>query len=105
MLKPVLPLSVCAINQRELLTCWKEIAAFFGKGIRTVQRWEKMGMPVHRPCQDRSVIFADPEELKGWHCRELTLPKAENASSYPLASIGPGLALRVAICFASLSPW
>ena len=66
MLKPVLPLSVCAINQRELLTCWKEIAAFFGKGIRTVQRWEKMGMPVHRPCQDRSVIFADPEELKGW---------------------------------------
>lgn len=54
-------------EERSLLTCWKEIAEFFGKGVRTVQRWEKnMGMPVHRPGTDRNVVFADPEELKKW---------------------------------------
>ena len=49
-----------------LLTCWKEIAAFFGKGVRTVQRWEQIGMPVHRPTQDRAMVFAVPEELRQW---------------------------------------
>ncbi len=30
------------------LNGWKEIAAHFGKGVRTVQRWEKaLGLPVH----------------------------------------------------------
>jgi hypothetical protein len=30
------------------LNGWKEIAAYVGKGVRTVQRWEKAhGLPVH----------------------------------------------------------
>jgi hypothetical protein len=30
-----------------LLNGWKEIAGFFGRGVRTVQRWEQqLGLPV-----------------------------------------------------------
>lgn len=63
-------------SNRELLTCWKDIAAYFGKGIRTVQRWEHIGMPVHRPSGDRNIVFADPAELKAWALRSLTQNKA-----------------------------
>jgi hypothetical protein len=32
------------------LTTWKEVAAYLGKGVRTVQRWEaELGLPVRRP--------------------------------------------------------
>lgn len=49
----------------QILSCWKDIAAFFGKGVRTVQRWEKyMGMPVHCHVPNRNVVFANPEELE-----------------------------------------
>jgi DNA-binding transcriptional regulator YiaG len=52
---------------QNLLSSWKEIAAFFGKGVRTVQRWEtRMGLPVHRPGHIRSIVLADPEELRRW---------------------------------------
>jgi phage terminase Nu1 subunit (DNA packaging protein) len=52
-----------------LLSCWKDIANYFGKGVRTVQRWEALGMPVHRPNGDNSTVFADPRELKNWALR------------------------------------
>lgn len=58
-------------SNRDLLTCWKEIAAYFGKGVRTVQRWEQLGMPIHRPSGDRSIVFADPAELKAWALRRM----------------------------------
>ena len=50
----------------QLLTCWKDIARFFDKGVRTVQRWEALGMPVYRPNGDNCAVFADPEELRRW---------------------------------------
>lgn len=56
-------------SQVRLLTCWKDIANFFGKGVRTVQRWEALGMPVHRPNGDNSTVFADPRELRSWAMR------------------------------------
>jgi hypothetical protein len=50
------------------LTSWKEVAAYFGRDIRTVQRWEKEeGLPVHRHLhQRRSSIYAYAEELQTW---------------------------------------
>ena len=50
-----------------LLTSWKEIAAYFGKGVRTVQRWEReLGLPVRRPTGLRQIVFANPAELRDW---------------------------------------
>src|SRR5262245_16589932 len=42
------------------LESWKEIAAYLGKGVRTVVRWEKTeGMPVHRHQHERRAsVFA-----------------------------------------------
>jgi Tol biopolymer transport system component len=65
------------------LDSWKEIAAYLGRGIRTVQRWEREeGMPVHRLAHEkRGSVYARREELAAWwESRRLTLaaqPTAE----------------------------
>jgi hypothetical protein len=50
------------------LDSWKEIAAYLGRGVRTVQRWERdEGLPVHRLAHDkRGTIYARREELAAW---------------------------------------
>ncbi len=50
------------------LDSWKEIAAYLGRDVTTVQRWEKReGMPVHRHLHDkRGSVYALPEELDSW---------------------------------------
>ena len=58
------------------LDSWKEIAAFLGRGVRTVQRWEREeGLPVHRLAHDkRGSVYARREELASWwESRRLTL--------------------------------
>src|SRR4051812_21902465 len=48
-----------------LLTSWKEIATYLGKGVRTVQRWEAvLGLPVHRLKEQR--IMAVKKEIDSW---------------------------------------
>src|SRR5947208_2320338 len=51
-----------------VLTSWKEIAEYLGKGVRTVQRWEiELGLPVRRPLgSDKHVIVALTAELEQW---------------------------------------
>jgi hypothetical protein len=57
---------------RNRLDSWKEIAAFFGRDERTLNRWEKeLGLPVHRLPGTKGRVFAYPEELSAW----LTAPK------------------------------
>jgi Tol biopolymer transport system component len=52
----------------ERLDSWKEIAAHLGRGVRTVQRWEREeGLPVHRLAHDRGGnVYARREELAAW---------------------------------------
>jgi len=47
---------------------WKEIAAYFAKSVRTVQRWEKeLGLPIHRVGTGRGEsVQALVEELERW---------------------------------------
>lgn len=51
-----------------MLSSWKEIAQFFGKGVRTVQRWEKtLDLPIHRPPGAPSnVVLAKESDLEEW---------------------------------------
>ena len=55
-------------GERRRLDSWKEIAAYLGRGVRTVQRWEREeGLPVHRLAHaERGSVFADPAELTDW---------------------------------------
>ena len=50
------------------LDSWKEIATYLGRGVRTVQRWEREeGLPVHRLTHEkRGNVYARREELAAW---------------------------------------
>jgi hypothetical protein len=50
------------------LDSWKEIAAYLGRDIRTVRRWEtERGLPIHRvPGGGRAVVFAFRGEIQSW---------------------------------------
>ena len=51
-----------------LLNSWKEIAAYLGRGVRTVQRWEdELRLPVHRVGSGRrSPVYTTVTELNFW---------------------------------------
>ena len=50
-----------------ILSGWKEIAGYLHCGVRTVQRWEAEGLPIHRPATGRrSHVIADSTELDRW---------------------------------------
>ncbi len=50
------------------LNSWKEIAAYLGRGVRTVQRWHcELHLPVHKVRPSfRSPVFAYKSELDFW---------------------------------------
>lgn len=53
-----------------ILNGWKEIATHLGRGVRTVQRWEPLGLPVRRPnARLRSSVICTTEELDAWVAR------------------------------------
>ncbi len=61
---------------RKRLDSWKEIALFFGRDERTVNRWEKdLGLPIHRLPGTKGRVYAFTDELSAW----LAAPK--NASA------------------------
>ena len=71
---------------------WKEIAGYLRCGVRTVQRWERRGLPVHRPIPGkRSHVVAYSEELDWWvRDHQARLGPAENVA----VSIGHAKKLR-----------
>lgn len=51
----------------EFLNGWKEIAMYVGRGVRTVQRWESLGLPVRRPkSRLRSAVVCTTREVDAW---------------------------------------
>lgn len=77
----------------KMLSSWKEIAHFFGKGVRTVQRWEKtLDLPIHRPPGAPSnVVLARTTDLEEWMHRgpvaRAVLDEASDAWADPLTAI------------------
>jgi hypothetical protein len=52
-----------------VLSSWKDIARYMGKGVRTVQRWEQhLGLPVRRPngASHKSAVLLDRSDLDTW---------------------------------------
>lgn len=50
----------------KILSSWKEIAQYLGKGVRTVQRWEHLGLPIKRPKDGPHVVLAYTDEIDEW---------------------------------------
>ena len=82
-MNPANPLVPAAAGERRRLDSWKEIAAYLGRGIRTVQRWEREeGLPVHRLAHaERGSVFADPAELTDWWNSRQIAPTARPSSA------------------------
>jgi hypothetical protein len=55
----------------ERLDSWKEIAAYLGRDLRTLRRWEEeKGLPIHRvPGGERRAVFAYRTEIDAWLLR------------------------------------
>ena len=62
---------------------WKEIAGYFGRDVRTVQRWERTdGLPVRRlKHAKRGSVFAYKEELDRWVELRTQAPSGEKAQA------------------------
>lgn len=75
------------------LNGWKEIGSYLGRVVRTAQRWETLGMPVHRPAtKKRTAVIAFPHELDSWLVRnrprlDLYEPTDPAASTTGLAAL------------------
>jgi predicted DNA-binding transcriptional regulator AlpA len=56
------------MDKSSVLTCWKDIAKYMGKGVRTVQRWEEeFGLPVRRPTgSNKKAVLARTSDLDAW---------------------------------------
>lgn len=65
------------IGDDDRLESWKEIAAYLGREVRTVQLWEKSeGLPIHRHQHARQgSVYASKTELDAWReARKSSVP-------------------------------
>jgi|SRR5215831_6042183 len=84
----------------QILNGWKEIANYLGRGVRTVQRYERLfGLPVRRPAgKPWGSVVATPGDIDAWVARtpvrdglRLMHPPIESSSS-TWANIQEGMA-------------
>src|SRR5260370_24713615 len=63
-----LPANAAADAHGRRLESWKEIAAYLGRDVTTVRRWEKReGLPVHRLHHSKlGSVYAYTKELDAW---------------------------------------
>jgi len=56
------------IDPPQFLSGWKDIANYLGKGVRTVQRYEReLGLPVRRPAgKPRGSVVVTRAEIDAW---------------------------------------
>jgi hypothetical protein len=58
-----------ASEDSTVLSSWKDIARYLGKGVRTVQRWERhLGLPVRRPngALQKSAVVLYRGDVDAW---------------------------------------
>jgi hypothetical protein len=74
---------------QEILSGWKDIASYLGRGVRTVQRYERgLGLPVRRPTgKSTGSVIATKAELGAWilaspvrEAFQLNKPALDNAA-------------------------
>jgi predicted DNA-binding transcriptional regulator AlpA len=73
--------STVVMSQSMILTSWKEIAKYLGKGVRTAQRWEsQLGLPVRRPigASQKSAVLLHRDELDVWLTTRFSARPAED---------------------------
>jgi hypothetical protein len=72
------------LSQSTVLTSWKEIAKYLGKGVRTAQRWEQhLGLPVRRPvgASQKSAVLLHRVEVDLWLTTRFSARPIENVEA------------------------
>jgi TolB-like protein/Flp pilus assembly protein TadD len=100
-----LPQRAAALLSDTRLDSWKEIAAYLHYSERTVRRWEKEGLPVHRhPHKKKAAIYAYKSELDIWwksgHSRLEAQAQVDSASHSQLL-FWLGIAATMALLLAT----
>jgi len=68
-IKPPLPPASPETPASDRLDSWKEIAGYLKRDERTVRRWEKDGLPVHRHRnKKKAAVYAYRPEIDAWWC-------------------------------------
>lgn len=72
------------------LYSWKEIAAYFKREVRTVQRWEKLeGLPVQRHLHTtHGSVYADRRDLDAWWKRQALPTHRTMLAVLPFENLG-----------------
>jgi hypothetical protein len=72
-------------RKENILTSWKEIAAYLDRDVRTCVRWEqRYGLPVHRLERDsKAKVFAYREEIDRWLADRAALADSPAACELP----------------------
>jgi hypothetical protein len=91
-------MEMSALSRTDILTGWKDISSYLRLGVRTVQRYEKFGLPVRRPAgMRRGSVIATKPELDRWiTARPISdafrLPVSRPAASSTWADFKAGIA-------------
>jgi hypothetical protein len=83
-----------SLTNTDVLNSWKEVAVYMGRGVRTVQRWEReLGLPVRRPRgKSRSAVIAFKPELDRWLAQApKDAPELQNPVPVPVTLKLPSL--------------
>jgi TolB-like protein/Tfp pilus assembly protein PilF len=71
-----------ANGARESLDSWKAIAGYLKRAQRTVRRWEREGLPVHRHMhKSRASVYAFKSEIDAWWQRDRVRLEAGEAAT------------------------
>jgi len=91
------------VTNNERLDSWKEIAAYLKRGVRTVQRWERVaGLPVRRVPSTRGGVYAFRVELDRWWRAQSANRATAMASTLDLPALSPSAAVPVTRLQASM---
>ncbi|HOW84509.1 MAG TPA: hypothetical protein P5119_04045 [Candidatus Aminicenantes bacterium] len=86
---------------QELLSSWKEIAAYLKRTVRTCQRLEAaMGLPIHRlDGSPKAHVFAYPPELDAWLSKMVHERKRKRLRFLPVLLAAAAAVSAVAMIF------
>src|SRR5882672_5707022 len=75
--------------QGRRLESWKEIAAYLGRDVTTVRRWEKReGLPVHRLHHSKlGSVYAYTAELDAWRGERASAAATDASDAHPVSEV------------------
>jgi TolB-like protein/Flp pilus assembly protein TadD len=95
-----------ATAQGRRLESWKEIAAYLGRDVTTVRRWEKgEGLPVHRHLHNKlGSVYAYTTELDSWRSNRAPTAVTDAPDTHPVPeSVRLGRHGRMAAVLAAIT--